>query len=66
MCYPVCGIVHIKNPMLNGKSSYVVTAAGFLSLSELSLTMYPTPITVVYEFMFIIIILKHYWCKSSV
>ena len=30
MCYPVCGMMHIKEPLLLiGKSSYV--AAGFLS-----------------------------------
>ena len=33
MCYPVCGMMHIKEPLLLiGKSSYVV-AAGFLSCS---------------------------------
>ena len=32
MCYPVCGMVHIKEPLLLiGKSSHVVAAAGFLS-----------------------------------
>ena len=31
MCYPVCGMVHIKEPLLLiGKSSHVA-AAGFLS-----------------------------------
>ena len=32
MCYPVCGMVHIKEPLLLiGKSSLYVAAAGFLS-----------------------------------
>ena len=32
MCYPVCGMVHIKEPLLLiGKSSSYVAAAGFLS-----------------------------------
>ena len=34
MCYPVCGMVHIKEPLLLiGKIAHVATA-GFLSLSE--------------------------------
>ena len=42
MCYPVCGMVHIKEPLLLiGKSSHVA-AAGFLSLSEWSFTICPT------------------------
>ena len=41
MCYPVCGIVHIKEPLLLiGKSG----GSGFpLSLSEWSFTICPTP-----------------------
>ena len=32
MCYPVCWMLHIKEPLLLiGKSSHVVAAAGFLS-----------------------------------
>ena len=32
MCYPVCGMVHIKEPLLLiDKSSLCVAAAGFLS-----------------------------------
>ena len=32
MCYPVCGMVHIKEPLLLfNKSSLCVVAAGFLS-----------------------------------
>ena len=32
MCYPVCEMVHIKEPLLLiEKSSHVVAAAGFLS-----------------------------------
>ena len=32
MCYPVCGVMHIKEPLLLiGKSSHVVMASGFLS-----------------------------------
>ena len=34
MFYPVCGMVHIKEPLLLiGKSSHVVLAVGFLSYS---------------------------------
>ena len=32
MCYPVCGMVHVKEPLLLiGKISLCVAAAGFLS-----------------------------------
>ena len=32
MCYPVCGMVHIKDPLLLiEKSSHLVAAAGFLN-----------------------------------
>ena len=42
MCYPVCGMVHIKDPFLLIKKS-----RGFpLSLSEWSVTICPTHITV--------------------
>ena len=36
MCYPVCGIVHIKYPLLLIKKriAQLVVEAGFLSLSE--------------------------------
>ena len=42
MCYPVCGMVYIKEPLLLiGKSS---GGSGFpLSLSEWSFTIYLTP-----------------------
>ena len=30
MCYPVCGMVHIKEPLLSKRVAHVV-AAGFLS-----------------------------------
>ena len=44
MCYPVCGMVHIKEPiLLIGKSS-LCGGSGFpLSLSEWSLTICLTP-----------------------
>ena len=45
MWYPVCGMIHIKEPLLLiGKSSHVA-AAGFLSLSlsEWSFTICVTP-----------------------
>ena len=56
MCYPVCGMVHIKEPLLLiGKSNHVA-AAGFLSrylsgplplyfisIFEWSFTICPTP-----------------------
>ena len=31
MCYPVCGMVHIKEPLLNSERVAHVVAAGFLS-----------------------------------
>ena len=37
MCYPVCGMVHIKEPLLLIGSGFV------LSLSEWSFTICPTP-----------------------
>ena len=40
MCYPVCGIVHIKYLAAN---RHVVASAGFLLLSEWSFTICPTP-----------------------
>ena len=44
MCYPVCGIVHIKEPLLLiGKSSPCGDSGFTLSLSELSGTICPTP-----------------------
>ena len=44
MCYPVCGMVHIKEPLLLiGKSSPCVGSGFPLSLSEWSFTMCPTP-----------------------
>ena len=44
MCYPVCGMVHIKEPLvLIGKSS-LCGGSGFpISLSEWSFTICPTP-----------------------
>ena len=36
MCYPVCGLVYIKEPLLLiGNVAHVVVAAGFLSHYEL-------------------------------
>ena len=44
MCYPVCGMVHIKEPLLLiGKSSLCGDSGFHLSLSEWSLTICPTP-----------------------
>ena len=44
MCYPVCGIVHIKEPLLLIKKSSLCGSSGFpLSLSELSFTICLTP-----------------------
>ena len=44
MCYPVCGIVHIKEPLLLIGKSSPCGGSGFpLSLSEWSFTICPTP-----------------------
>ena len=45
MCYPDCGIVHIKEPLLLiGKSSPFSGGSGFpFSLSEWSFSICPTP-----------------------
>ena len=44
MCYPVCGMVHIKEPLLLiGKSSLCGDSGFPLSLSEWSLTICLTP-----------------------
>ena len=44
MCYPVCGMVHIKEPLLLIGNSSPCGGSGFpLSLSEWSFTIYPTP-----------------------
>ena len=43
MCYPVCGMVHIKEPLLLIGTSSHVAAAGFLSLSEWYFTICPMP-----------------------
>ena len=45
MCYPVCGMVYIKDPLLLiEKSSQSSGGSRFpLSLSELSFTICPTP-----------------------
>ena len=44
MCYPVCGMVHIKEPLLLiGKSSPWGVSGFPLSLSEWSFTICPTP-----------------------
>ena len=31
MCYPVCGMVHVKDPLLLRRVAHVVVAACFLS-----------------------------------
>ena len=44
MCYPVCGMVHIKEPLLLiGKSSLCGGSGFSFSLSEWSLTICLTP-----------------------
>ena len=44
MCYPVCGMVHIKEPLLLIGKSSPCSGSGFpLSLSEWSFTICPTP-----------------------
>ena len=44
MCYPVCGIVHIKEPLLLIGKSSLCGGSGFpLSLSEWFFTLCPTP-----------------------
>ena len=44
MCYPVCGMVHIKEPLLLIGKSSLCGGSGFpLSLSEWSLTISLTP-----------------------
>ena len=43
MCYPVCGMVHIKEPLLLIEKSSPYGGSGFpLSLSEWSFTICPT------------------------
>ena len=39
MCYPVCGMMHIKRTLAANQKVAHVAAAGFLSLSEWSFTM---------------------------
>ena len=47
MCYPVCGMMHIKEPLLLIGKSSPCGGSGFpLSLSEWSFTICLTPITV--------------------
>ena len=44
MCYPVCGMMHIKEPLLLIGKSSLSGGSGFpLSLSESSFTICPTP-----------------------
>ena len=44
MCYPVCGMVHIKEPLLLIGKSSIYGSSGFpFSLSEWSLTICLTP-----------------------
>ena len=44
LCYPVCGMVHIKEPLLLIGKSSPCGGSGFpLSLSEWSFTICPTP-----------------------
>ena len=45
MCYPVCGMVHIKEPLMLIEKSSPCGGSGFpFSLSEWSLTIWLTPI----------------------
>ena len=42
MCYPVCGVVHIKEPLLLiGKSSHYSGGSGFFSIYNGPLPMTP-------------------------
>ena len=44
MCYPICGMLHIKEPLLIIGKSSPYGGSGFpLSLSEWSFTICPTP-----------------------
>ena len=44
MCYPVCGMVHIKEPLLLIEKNSLCGSSGFpLSLSEWSFIICPTP-----------------------
>ena len=44
MCYPVCGMINIKEPLLIiGKSSPCGGSGFLLSLSEWTITICPTP-----------------------
>ena len=44
MCYPVCSMMHIKEPLLLIGKSSLCGGSGFpLSLCEWSFTIYPTP-----------------------
>ena len=44
MCHPVCGMMHIKEPLLLIDNSSLCGGSGFsFSLSEWSLTICPTP-----------------------
>ena len=43
MCYPVCGMMHIKEPLLLIGKSSLCGGSGFLSLSEWSFTICLTP-----------------------
>ena len=44
MCYPICGMVHIKEPLLIiGKSSPCSDSGFLLSPAEWSITICPTP-----------------------
>ena len=46
MCYPVCEMVHIKDPLLIEKNSPCIGSSGFLlSLYEWSFTICPMPCT---------------------
>ena len=43
MCYPLCGMVNINEPLLLIGKSNLCGGSGFLSLSEWPFTICPTP-----------------------
>ena len=63
MCYPVCGMVHIKEPLLLIEKSSLCGGSGFpLSLSDWSFTICLTPYGRSY-FSFQPVL--HDWCNKG-
>ena len=59
MCYPVCGMVHIKEPLLLIGKSSPCGGSGFpLSLSEWSFTICPMPYNRKYNVMSVSLITR--------